>query len=75
MTRTKLILTIDGAAGPTARLLDWLREGGYTVGAPQAFGELTKSGGRRVAVEVQGPHGEVDARPHWLGKARAGGRR
>ena len=70
MTRVKLILTIDGAHGTTSRLLDCLRDFGYTVGAPQAFGEITKSGGRRVAVEVFAPHGEVDARPAYVGRGR-----
>lgn len=70
MTRAKLVLTVDAMRGPAERMLDWLREGGYTVGELQLTG-----GGRRLTVEVEGPHGEVDARPHWLGKARAGGLR
>lgn len=63
MTRVKLILTIDAAAGSVTRMLDWLREGGYTVGELQ-----TVPGTGRINVEVQAPHGEVDARPQWLGR-------
>ena len=68
MTRVKLIVTVDGAHGPTARLLNCLRDCGYTVDEPQPVPAASRNGGRRVSVDVWAPHGEVDARPHYVGK-------
>lgn len=66
MTRGKIVISLDGMAGPVDRLLDWLREGGYTVA-------LSGRVGHKVVAEVEAPHGEVDARPHYLGAKRRRG--
>lgn len=61
MTRAKLTLTVEGTRGPVERLLDCLRDFGYTVG------ELPPESGRRVVVQVITPYGEIDARSSYLG--------
>jgi hypothetical protein len=62
--RVKLVVSIDGRKGPVDRLLEWLREGGYTVKAAGAIG-------RKCVAEVETPYGEVDARPHFVGRRAA----
>lgn len=65
MTRSKLRIVVDGEGGPRARLLEALREMGYTVTADEV--QLRQGA---TAAEVLVPYGEVDARPAYLGKPR-----